>query len=68
MCTKVGVFSVHRLSPLFFDGFDWYRGKLFSYFPELHFPKSFSLKKAKVWIDKIPNPKVSSHVKRKLAS
>ncbi|MFH1854533.1 MAG: hypothetical protein ABH815_04395 [Candidatus Omnitrophota bacterium] len=92
ICTKVGFFSVHKLSPLFFDGFDWYKGrgsfliaepekvlvdslylsackgKLFSYFPELHFPESFSLKKAKAWIDKIPNPKIRSHVKRKLAA
>jgi len=92
MRTRAGVFSVHRISPLFFDGFDWYRGRgsfliaepekalvdslylsackgrLYSYFPELHFPKSFSLKKAKAWADKVPNPKISSHVKRKLAA
>ncbi|MBU0759349.1 MAG: hypothetical protein KKA34_03195 [Candidatus Omnitrophica bacterium] len=91
MRTKAGIFSVHRISPLFFDGFDWYKGRgsfliaepekalvdslylsackgrLFSYFPELHFPKSFSLKKAKAWAEKIPNPKISSHVRRKLA-
>jgi len=90
--TRVGVFSVHRISPLFFDGFDWYRekgsfliaepekalvdslylsackGKQFGYFPELHFPESFSLKKAKAWAEKIPNPKISSHVKRKLSA
>lgn len=24
--TKAGVFSVHQISPAFFDGFDWYRG------------------------------------------
>lgn len=24
--TKIGVFSVHRIAPLFFDGFDWYKG------------------------------------------
>ncbi|MDO9579893.1 MAG: hypothetical protein Q7J06_04925 [Bacteroidales bacterium] len=24
--TKVGTFSVHRISPSFFDGFDWYKG------------------------------------------
>ena len=91
MRTKAGIFSVHRISPLFFDGFDWYKGRgsfliaepekalvdslylsackgrLFSYFPELHFTKSFSLKKAKAWAEKIPNPKISSHVRRKLA-
>ncbi|MFZ3106307.1 MAG: hypothetical protein WA105_02885 [Candidatus Hydromicrobium sp.] len=25
--TKVGTFSIHRISPLFFDGFDWYKGE-----------------------------------------
>ncbi len=24
--TKVGTFSIHRISPSFFDGFDWYKG------------------------------------------
>ncbi len=24
--TQAGVFSVHRIAPAFFDGFDWYRG------------------------------------------
>lgn len=24
--TQVGVFSVHRIAPAFFDGFDWYQG------------------------------------------
>jgi len=24
--TKAGVFSVHQMSPAFFDGFDWYKG------------------------------------------
>jgi len=23
--TKLGTFSIHRISPLFFDGFDWYK-------------------------------------------
>lgn len=92
MRTKTGVFSVHSISPLFFDGFDWYRGKgsfliaepekalvdslylsackgkQFGYFPELHFPKTFSLKKAKAWANKIPNSRIKSHVKRKLAA
>ena len=24
--TEVGIFSIHRMSPSFFDGFDWYKG------------------------------------------
>ena len=24
--TKAGVFSVHQIAPVFFDGFDWYKG------------------------------------------
>ena len=24
--TKVGTFSIHHISPSFFDGFDWYKG------------------------------------------
>ena len=24
--TKVGTFSIHKMTPLFFDGFDWYKG------------------------------------------
>ena len=26
LCTKAGVFSVHQIAPVFFDGFDWYKG------------------------------------------
>jgi predicted transcriptional regulator of viral defense system len=25
--TKLGIFSIHRISPPLFDGFDWYRGE-----------------------------------------
>ena len=25
--TKLGTFSIHRITPLFFDGFDWYKGE-----------------------------------------
>jgi len=25
--TKLGVFSVHQITPAFFDGFDWYKGE-----------------------------------------
>ena len=88
--TKLGVYSIHRISPTLFEGFDWYRGegsfliaepekalfdsiylstrkkKQFSYFPELHFPQSFSFKKVSGWIDKIPEKRIRSSVKNKL--
>lgn len=38
----------------------------YGYFPELHFPRSFSFKKVKDWIKKIPNSKISANVKKKL--
>lgn len=40
--------------------------KQFGYFPELHFPKSFSFKRAKKWAKKISDPKISSYVQKKL--
>ena len=43
-----------------------YKKKQFGYFPELHFPKTFSFKKAKYWVRLIPNPKVRKNVERKL--
>src|SRR4030042_1836511 len=88
--TKLGTFSIHRLSPSFFDGFDWYKGtgrfliaepekalidclylsaykkKKFKYFPELHFPKSFSIKRTKDWAKRIPNPKIRFYVQKNL--
>lgn len=88
--TKIGTFSIHRITPLFFDGFNWYKGtgnfliaepekalvdslylsackkKQLGYFPELHFPKSFSFKKVKEWIKKIPDSKISSYVQNKI--
>ena len=88
--TKIGTFSVHQISPLFFDGFSWYkktgnfliaepekalvdslyisarRKKQFGCFPELRFPKSFSSKKVKEWAKKIPDPKISSYVRKKI--
>ena len=88
--TKIGMFSVHRIAPSFFNGFGWYRGsgsfliagpekalvdslylsarkkKQFGYFPEMHFPKSFNFKKAKEWAKRIPDPKISSCVQKKL--
>jgi len=42
------------------------RKKQFSYFPELYFPKSFSFKKAKEWVKKIPNSKISSCAQKRL--
>jgi len=88
--TKLGTFSIHRISPSFFDGFDWYKGtgrfliaepekalidclylsaykkKQFKYFPELHFPKSFSIKRTKDWAKRIPNPKIRFYVQKNL--
>jgi len=88
--TKIGVFSIHRIAPSFFKGFDWYKGtglfliaepekalvdslylsackkKHFGHFPELHFPKTFSFKRAEEWIKKIHDPKIKSHVQKKL--
>lgn len=42
------------------------KGKQFGYFPELHFPKSFSFKKTKEWAGKIPDLKISSYVMKRL--
>lgn len=44
------------------------RKKQYGYFPELHFPKSFSFKKLKEWAKKIPDTKISSYVLHKLNS
>jgi predicted transcriptional regulator of viral defense system len=43
-----------------------YKKKQFGYFPELYFPKSFSFKKAKEWVRKVPDTKISSYVYQKL--
>ncbi len=88
--TKLGAFYVHRIAPVFFKGFDWYKGdgdfliaepekalvdclylsakkgKQFSYFPELRFPKSFSFRKAENWVRQIPEPKIRAHVFKKI--
>ncbi len=88
--TKIGTFSIHQITPLFFNGFNWYKGtgsfliaepekalvdslylsarkkKRFRYFPELHFPESFSFKKAKEWAKRIPDSKISSYVQKKI--
>ena len=45
-----------------------YKKKQFASFPELHFPKSFSFKKAKEWVKKIPNPRVRVLAQQKLTT
>lgn len=40
--------------------------KQFAHFPELHFPKTFNFRKAKMWVRLIRNPKVRLNVKKKL--
>lgn len=40
--------------------------KQYRHFPELHFPKSFNIKKAKAWIKKISEDKIRNSVKKKL--
>lgn len=90
--TGIGAFSIHRITPLFFKGFGWYKGtgsfliaepekalvdsfyisacrkKQFGFFPELHFPKSFSMRKVKDWVKKIPDVKIRSYVLKKANS
>jgi len=43
-----------------------YKKRQFGHFPELHFPKFFSFKKAKVWVGKIPSQTTQVYVKKKL--
>lgn len=43
-----------------------YKKKQFSYFPELSFPKTFSFKKARKWINQIPNDKVKTYAQKRL--
>ena len=90
--TKAGVFSVHQIAPVLFDGFDWYKGqgrfliaepekalidslylssrkkKQFGSFPELEFPPKFSFKKAKGWVNRIPQKNIRTHVREKLST
>lgn len=40
--------------------------KQFGYFPELHFSKSFSFKKAREWARNIPDAKIATYVQEKL--
>lgn len=88
--TKIGTYCFHQIHPLFFDGFDWYKGtgsfliaepekalvdslylstrkkRQFGHFPELDFPKSFSIKKARGWIKTIPERAIRVNVEKKL--
>lgn len=88
--TAIGTFSIHRINPRFFDGFNWYkkegafliaepekalvdclylstrRKKQFGHFPELHFSRSFSFKKAKEWVKRIPEYRIRTSVQQRL--
>ena len=88
--TSIATYAVHRIAPLFFDGFTWYKGtesfliaepekalvdslylsarkiKQFRYFPELHFPKSFSFRKAQKWVRRIADSRIRVYVQKKL--
>lgn len=44
-----------------------YKKRQFGYFPELHFPPAFSLKKAKYWASIIPNVRVRKNVQKKIS-
>jgi predicted transcriptional regulator of viral defense system len=90
MKTAVGTFSIHRIAPDFFFGFDWYKGtsdflvaapekalldclyvsgrkgNQFKYFPELHFPPSFSFPKARRWTRLIKDPRLRNFVIERL--
>ncbi len=43
-----------------------HKKRRFGHFPELHFPGSFSFKRAKAWADKINGPAARVYVKSKL--
>ena len=90
MKTTVGTFSLHRIAPDFFFGFDWYKqtgdfliatpekalldclylsgrkGNQFKYFPELHFPPSFSFPKTRRWARLIKDPRLRKFVTGRL--
>jgi len=44
-----------------------YKKKQFAHFPELRFPETFSFKKARDWVKKIPNPRVRLFAQQKLS-
>ncbi len=43
-----------------------HKNKYFAYFPELHFPKTFSFKRAKAWVSKISNKTTRIYVLHQL--
>ncbi|MDP2929809.1 MAG: hypothetical protein Q8O01_07110 [Candidatus Omnitrophota bacterium] len=43
-----------------------YKRKRFGRFPELHFPKTFSFKRVKEWMNKIPSKTTREYVRRRL--
>lgn len=43
-----------------------YKKKMFGHFPELHFPGSFSFKRAKAWADRIHSKTARTHVRKML--
>lgn len=45
-----------------------YKKKQFCYFPELHFPKSFSFQKAREWVKAIPARRIRIYVQKKINS
>jgi predicted transcriptional regulator of viral defense system len=44
-----------------------HKKKQYGHFPELHFPKSFSFRRAGDWATRIPSARVRTHVLRELA-
>jgi predicted transcriptional regulator of viral defense system len=42
------------------------RNRRFTYFPELHFPSSFSKKRAREWVKKIPDARIRTNAGKKL--
>ena len=42
------------------------KGNRFGFFPELHFPKTFSFRRAFQWVSRIPDRRIRGHVRRKL--
>ena len=43
-----------------------YKKRQFAHFPELAWPETFSFKKARAWIEEIPNPKIVAQAVKKL--
>lgn len=43
-----------------------YKKKQFGYFPELHLPATFSIKKVRAWVNKIPSRTARTYVKKRL--